>query len=96
MALQVLWNAMGFGIALANDIFYVVGGYTYSLLGNFAPIATNEKYIPFEYGTPDPSYILKRTPPQILLQSPLSQTYNESSIPIVFTVNKNITLEVTV
>jgi Kelch motif len=28
----------GFGIALANDIFYVVGGYTYSFLGNFAPL----------------------------------------------------------
>jgi hypothetical protein len=82
----------GFGITLANDIFYVVGGYTYEPWGPFAPVATNEEYIPFGYGTPDLSYVLEHTPPQILLQSPLSQTYNESSLPIVFTVNKNITL----
>ena len=81
----------GFGVAVANDIFYVVGGYTYSVIGPFAPIATNEEYIPFGYGTPDPSYVLEHTKPQISLVSPLNQIYNDSSISITFTVNKNIT-----
>ena len=49
----------GFGITLANDIFYVVGGYTYEPWGPFAPVATNEEYIPFGYGAPDPEI----TPP---------------------------------
>ena len=81
----------GFGIALANDIFYVVGGYTYEPWGPFAPVANNERYIPFGYGTPDPSYVLEHTPPQISFESPLNQTYNDSSVTITFTVNKNIT-----
>jgi hypothetical protein len=80
----------GFGIALANDIFYVVGGYTYSFLGNFAPLATNEKYIPFGYGTPDPSYLLEITPPKISVLSPLNQTYNESSVSLVFNSDKAV------
>jgi hypothetical protein len=80
----------GFGIALANDIFYVVGGYTYSFLGNFAPLATNEKYIPFDYGTPDPAYLLEITSPKISVLSPLNQTYNESSVPLVFNSDKAI------
>jgi hypothetical protein len=78
----------GFGIALAKDIFYVVGGYAYSFLGNFAPLATNEKYIPFGYGTPDPSYLLEITPPKIAVLSPLNQTYNVSSVPLVFDSDK--------
>ena len=82
----------GFGIALANDIFYLVGGYTYQPWGPFAPVATNEEFIPFGYGTPDPTYALENTPPQILFASPINQTYNNSSIPIAFTVNKNLTM----
>ncbi len=78
----------GFGIALAKDIFYVVGGYSYSFLGNFAPFATNEKYTPFGYGTPDPSYLLEITPPKIAVLSPLNQTYNVSSVPLVFDSDK--------
>jgi hypothetical protein len=80
----------GFGIAVANDIFYVVGGYTYEPWGPFAPVATNEEYVPFGYGTPDPSYVLENTPPQISFESPLNQTYYASSVSLVFTANKNI------
>ncbi len=81
----------GFGVAVANDIFYVVGGYTYSFIGNFAPLTANEAYTPFGYGTPDPSYVLEHTPPQLSFQSPLNQTYNDSSVQIIFTINKNVT-----
>ena len=34
----------GFAIALANDIFYVFGGYTYSFLELLPPLANNEKF----------------------------------------------------
>ena len=81
----------GFGITVANDIFYVVGGYTYSFIGDFAPLAANEEYVPFGYGTPDSLYLSEHTPPQVSFQSPTNQTYHESSIPITFYVNKNIT-----
>jgi hypothetical protein len=82
----------GTGIALANDIFYVVGGYTYEPWGPFAPVANNEEYFPISYGTPDPTYALEHFPPQITFQSPQNQTYNNSTVPITFTVNKNITM----
>ena len=81
----------GFSVALADDIFYVVGGYTYEPWGPFAPLAANEKYVPFGYGTADPSYVLEHTPPQVSFESPLNQTYSNSSVSITFNVNKNIT-----
>jgi hypothetical protein len=82
----------GFGVAVANDIFYVVGGYTYSFIGNFAPLTANEEYIPLGYGTPDSTYVLEHAPPEMTFESPLNQTYNDSSIPLSFTVNKNVTM----
>ncbi len=81
----------GFGVAVSNDIFYVVGGYTYSFIGNFAPLTANEEYIPFGYGTPDSTYVLEHAPPEMTFRSPLNQTYNDSIIPIIYTVNKNLT-----
>ena len=39
---------------------------------------------------PDPSYVLEHTPPAITLLSPLNQTYNQSSVSLVFTVNKAV------
>jgi N-acetylneuraminic acid mutarotase len=45
-------SRFNFGAAILNDIIYVVGGYTYSWLpGNYAPVAVNEQYISFGYGT---------------------------------------------
>jgi hypothetical protein len=79
-----------FGIAIINDTFYVIGGHTYASY-SYAPVALNEQYTPIGYGTPDPSYVLEHTAPKITFESPLNQTYTNSSIPMVFTVNKNIT-----
>jgi N-acetylneuraminic acid mutarotase len=85
-----------FGVANINDTFYAVGGYTYTLTQSGDPIepvtptAVNEQYTPIGYGTPDPSYLLEHTPPEISVLSPVNQTYNESSISLVFTVNKSV------
>lgn len=42
-----------FGIAVMNDTFYVIGGNTYQFAGDYAPVALNEQYTPFDYGAPD-------------------------------------------
>ena len=87
-----------FGIAVVDDKLYVIGGdrnalYQTSAAGNAAdwtPSAVNEQYIPIGYGTPDPSYVLEHIPPKISVLSPLNQTYNEPSLPLVFTVDKPV------
>ena len=71
-------------VAVINDVFYVFGE-----VGIGAVVI--EQYTPIGYGTPDPSYVLEHTPPNITLLSPLNQTYNDSTAPLVFTVNKPLT-----
>jgi N-acetylneuraminic acid mutarotase len=68
-----------FGVAVVNDILYVIGGY---LRGsrNVTPIAVNEQYIPIDYSIP----------PEIRVLSPVNQKYNGSSVSLVFTVNKPV------
>jgi hypothetical protein len=51
------------------------------LYGKATPVAVNEQYIPFGYGT-----VL----PAIAFVSPVSHLYNESSVSLVFTVNKPV------
>ena len=91
-------NRIDFGVAELNDTFYVVGGMTrvYPVGGGWiiyddTPSAAVEEYTPVGYGTPDPSYVLEHTPLQISFDSPLNQTYANSSIPLVFSANKNTT-----
>jgi len=79
-----------FGVAIVNDTFYVVGGHTYNFPGNFAPSSVNEQYSPIGYGTPDPSYVLENTPPKINVLSPVNQKFNESVVPLSFTVDKPV------
>ena len=76
------------GVAVVDDLLYVIGGFTTEFrTGTFTlnPIykfeAVNERYTPFGYGT---------VPPVIDVVSPVSQTYNESSVSLVFMVNKPI------
>jgi N-acetylneuraminic acid mutarotase len=78
-------DRMDFGVAVVNDILYAIGGYyTESreawLHGLVTPVAVNEQYIPIGYSTP----------PEINIVSPVNQTYNGSSVSLVFTVNKPI------
>jgi hypothetical protein len=74
-----------FGVAVVNDLLYVVGGYYYDAdyamtgIGVFEPLALNEQYTPFGYGT---------IAPQITVVSPENTKYNSSSVPLTFTVNK--------
>jgi N-acetylneuraminic acid mutarotase len=46
-------NRLSAAIAVVNDQIYVIGGYT----GIYWATGANERYTPFGYGTPDPSYV---------------------------------------
>jgi N-acetylneuraminic acid mutarotase len=70
-------------VAIVNDVFYVFG----IGIQDYGSVVV-EQYAPIGYGTPDPSYMLEHAPPEISLLSPLNQTYNDSSVPLVFSVNK--------
>ena len=79
-----------FGIAVVNDTLHVIGGHTYDLPGYYAPVALNQQYVPLGYGMSDPSYVppVDNTPPEIIVLPSGNQTYNESSVPFFFTVDK--------
>jgi hypothetical protein len=87
-------NIMDFGVAIAHDILYVVGGYicdaSYSVsgLGVFTPLYSNEQYTPFGYGTPDPSY--DGTAPEIAVASPGNRTYYAGDVGLNFTVDEPV------
>jgi hypothetical protein len=76
------------GVAALNDVIYVIGGYTqtYSDFPDdwmYGPkqtwYATNERYMPFGYGT---------VPPEIAVVSPENATYASGNISLAFAVNK--------
>jgi N-acetylneuraminic acid mutarotase len=79
-------------VAVVNETFYLIGGRTgqWGYITMEYPTTLNERYTPVGYGTPDPSYVLATTPPKVLLLSPLNQTYNESSVSLIFTVDKAV------
>ena len=78
-----------FGVAVLDDMLYVIGGgtaYPPSIFISYEPptitkYAKNERYTPIGYGT-----VL----PVVDLVSPQNQTYNASSVSLVFTANKPI------
>jgi hypothetical protein len=74
-------------VAVVNDVFYVFGDV--SALGAGAVVV--EQYTPVGYGSPDPSYVLEHYPANITVLSPLNRTYNDSAVPLNFTVNKPLT-----
>jgi len=80
------YQKMNFGVAVANDMIYAIGGYTYdnlyllsSEIGSFEPLALNEQYTPIGYGT---------IPPVVSVFSPENKTYASSNVSLAFTVNK--------
>ncbi len=86
-----------FGVAVIDDRLYVIGGLVerYPItfgwsLRDVTPTAENELYTPIGYGAPDPSYVQEKTPPKISIVSSLNETYNESSVFLVYAVNKSI------
>jgi len=85
---------MDFAVTVANDILYAIGGYYISdaILGRVVPTSANEQYTPIGYGSPDPSYVspVESIPPDTVVFSPANQTYNASSVSLVFTVDKQV------
>ena len=71
-------------IAVVNDQIYVIGGYD----GIYWATSANERYTPFDYGTPDPTY--DGTAPEIVLKSPKNVTYYSSSITLEFSTNESV------
>ncbi len=71
-----------FGVAVVNDVLYAIGGYSYVSLiyGTVTPVAVNEQYTPIGYGVP----------PEIRVLSPADRTYNGSSVPLFFTMDKPV------
>jgi len=85
-------SRMDFGVAVIDDGLYAIGGYilTDPMHGMVRPVAVNEQYLPLGYGVPDPFYLLEHTPPEISFLSPLNQTYYNSSVDFVFTLDKPV------
>ena len=86
---------LSFGVAVVNDLLYVIGGFTvtFDMFWNsdVTLYATNEQYTPFGYGTPDPSY--DGIAPEITLASPVNKTYYTADTGLNFT---DVTLNFTV
>jgi hypothetical protein len=81
----------GFGVCVVDDVMYVIGGFSMtfpSMLSIYknptiAYYATVERYTPFGYGTPDPSY--DGTAPEITVASPANKTYFTADTGLNFT-----------
>jgi len=69
--------SIGLEAVVVDDVIFAIGGSHGWLINDYA----NEQYTPFGYGT---------VPPVIDAVSPRSQMYNESSVLLVFTVNKPV------
>ncbi|MCJ7794027.1 hypothetical protein MUP42_03745 [Candidatus Bathyarchaeota archaeon] len=85
---------LDFTVAVVNDALYTIGGYTRKLDAShfgdtITQYATNEQYLPFSYGTPDPYYVQA---PKVMVISPQQESYSSTNIPLVFTVNKSISI----
>ena len=65
-------------IAVVNDQLYAIGGRPYGIA---LPLNTNEQYTPFGYGN---------IKPVISVMSPENKMYNQSSVPLTFTVDKPV------
>ena len=85
MALRCLLVGDGLGVACVDDQFYVLGGeslnWFFSLYTGTTRYNINEMYTPLGYGS---------VPPKVSFLSAMNQTYNVSSVPVNFTVNRAI------
>ena len=72
-------NRSDFGVAVVNDILYVIGGYLRSS-SHITPTAANEQYLPIGYSVQ----------PEIKVLSPINQLYNGSDVPLVFTLDEQV------
>ena len=81
-------NRASYGVAIVNDMLYVIGGgtaayQTYPDDWVYGPSVTlyaaNEQYTPFGF---------RIVPPVVSLVSPENKTYSSGNLPLVFAVNK--------
>jgi len=90
-------NREDFGVAVLNDMVYVVGGkyldYPFPDDNYFTvtPLSTNERYTPFGYGVPDPSPVkfFDSIAPKITITSTENKTYNTDSVLLNFTISEH-------
>ena len=73
-------------VAVLNDQIYAIAGNSQMVFSPY--LNTNQRYTPFEYGTPDPTY--DGIAPEITLKSPKNETYYSSSVNLQFTVNEQV------
>jgi hypothetical protein len=73
-------------IAVLNDQIYAIAGNSQMVFSPY--LYTNQRYTPFGYGTPDPTY--DGIAPEITLESPKNQTYYSSSVNLQFSVNEQV------
>jgi hypothetical protein len=88
---KVLTDREFYSVIVLNDTIYTIGGRTitypssstYSPYqpGNMIEDATNDWYIPIGYGTVSPT---------ISIVAPENLTYNVTSVPLIFTINKQV------
>jgi hypothetical protein len=76
-----------FGIAVVDDILYVIGGHNgYDSMYPGEPTTSNKQYIPIGHSGSIPD-----KPPVITIISPSNQTYYDSNdVDLIFTVNKAV------
>jgi N-acetylneuraminic acid mutarotase len=73
-------NLPGFGVAVANDKLYVIGGQRFDFnVYHYMPSDGNREYTPFGYGT---------IPPVVSVVSPENKMYNVTDVSLAFTLNK--------
>jgi N-acetylneuraminic acid mutarotase len=74
-------------VAVLNDQIYAIAGNSQMVFSPY--LNTNQRYTPFGYGTPDPTY--DDIAPEITLKSPKNETYYSSSVNLQFSVNEQVT-----
>ncbi|MCZ2809402.1 MAG: hypothetical protein O2V44_08615 [Candidatus Bathyarchaeota archaeon] len=72
------------GVAVVNDMLYVIGGYIPYIGTNKFRSAVNEQYTPFGYGTVPPD----TTSPAISIVSPENKTYTVNNVSLTFVVSE--------
>ena len=69
-----------FGIAVVDDHFYAIGGFTLFIGDNIYATGVNERFTPFLFGSI----------PQISIISPENMIYTKTTIPLEFSVNEAV------
>jgi hypothetical protein len=86
-----------FGIAVVDDILYVIGGLDFAeplpdhaVGGAIGPISLNEQYVPIGYSSAPNGSIPTVNCPVVNILSPLNQIYSENTVFLEFTVDKPV------